>query len=109
MSRKETADLTEGDMNKWVNDTLTFIEGNETTKHKNFKQVGLCQNDKVDHKKAAKKAKQKLKKEERKFLNELSEFREQFHCIYFKELEAKKELNYYRSNRKQDKKKNIND
>jgi len=36
MSRKETADLTEGDMNKWVNDTLTFIEGNETTKHKKF-------------------------------------------------------------------------
>ncbi|XP_055386592.1 uncharacterized protein LOC129615402 isoform X2 [Condylostylus longicornis] len=106
MPRKPSNEILQGDMNKWVNDALNYIEGSDVDSNKSLKNVvSNSLNKPIDVKKAAKKAKQKLKKEEKRLLFQLRELREQFHSIYFKEFEAKNELRDFKSTKKQDKRK----
>lgn len=76
-----------------VNDLLQFIEGSSSVKTKD------------PQKKAAKKAKQKQKKEDLKRVDELKLMREEFHEYFVKEVELKKEIKLLRSEKKKDKKK----
>ncbi|XP_017039941.1 uncharacterized protein LOC108087192 isoform X2 [Drosophila ficusphila] len=68
------------DQQRWINETLNFIEGKSH------------QPQTVNPKKAAKKAKQKMRKEEEKRIKELEDLRGQFLDIYFKEFIDKYEM-----------------
>lgn len=76
-----------------VNDLLQFIEGSATAKSKD------------PQKKAAKKAKQKQKKENLKRVGELEIMRTEFHEYFVKEMELRKDMKILRSAKKRDKKK----
>lgn len=77
-----------------IQDTLSFIEGSSDK----FKKP-------LDDKKVAKKAKQKLKKEESRRTEELQELKDQFHEIYFKEFLMKDDLKKLKSSKSKNKKK----
>lgn len=77
-----------------IQETLSFIEGKTDTIKKP-----------LDDKKVAKKAKQKLKKEESRRIGELQELKEQFHEIYFKEFLMKDDLKKLKSSKSKNKKK----
>ncbi|TMW48862.1 hypothetical protein DOY81_006056 [Sarcophaga bullata] len=85
---------------RWIKETLSFIEGPTagTGKKKTQPQT-------LNPKKAAKKAKQKQRKEEEKRIAELQDLRAQFHNIYFKEFSEKLNLKSLKANKKRDKKK----
>ena len=85
---------------RWIKETLSFIEGPTagTGKKKSQPQT-------LNPKKAAKKAKQKQRKEEEKRIAELQDLRAQFHNIYFKEFSEKLNLKSLKANKKRDKKK----
>lgn len=85
--------LPEVSVKKWVNETLSFIEGSNETKGP------------VNEKKAAKKAKQKQRREEMKRIAELQDLRAQFHNIYLREFTSKNELRFMKACKKKDKKK----
>lgn len=70
----------EQDQQRWINETLNFIEGKSQQPHT------------ANPKKAAKKAKQKMRKEEEKRIKELEDLRCQFLDIYFKEFIDKYEM-----------------
>ncbi|KAH8264160.1 hypothetical protein KR038_003883 [Drosophila bunnanda] len=70
----------EQDQQRWINETLNFIEGKSQ------------QPQTANPKKAAKKAKQKMRKEEEKRIKELEDMRGQFLDIYFKEFIDKYEM-----------------
>jgi len=70
----------EQDQQRWINETLNFIEGKSQ------------QPQTANPKKAAKKAKQKMRKEEEKRIKELEDLRGQFLDIYFKEFIDKYEM-----------------
>ncbi|XP_037911819.1 uncharacterized protein LOC119651981 isoform X2 [Hermetia illucens] len=78
-------------VDKWIKETLNFIEGDEK--------------EKFASKKAEKKHRQKLKKEELKRVEELHNLKAQYQDIYFKEFAAKQELKNFKSAKKKDKKK----
>uniref|UniRef100_A0A1A9WS43 Uncharacterized protein n=1 Tax=Glossina brevipalpis TaxID=37001 RepID=A0A1A9WS43_9MUSC len=86
---------------KWIKETLSFIEGSGN-KNGNSKKG---QPQTTNPKKAAKKAKQKQRKEEEKRIAELQDLRGQFYNIYFKEFSEKHYLKILKANKKRDKKK----
>lgn len=55
-------------------------------------------------KKAAKKAKQKQKRQDDKKVEELEQFRNDFHEVFYRELDAKNELKHFKGNKKTSKK-----
>lgn len=77
-----------------IQETLSFIEGSSDK----FKKP-------LDDKKVAKKAKQKLKKEESRRVTELQELKDQFNEIYFKEFLMKDDLKKLKSCKSKNKKK----
>ncbi|XP_065371189.1 uncharacterized protein LOC135963317 isoform X2 [Calliphora vicina] len=85
---------------KWIKETLSFIEGPTAGAGKKKTQPQT-----LNPKKAAKKAKQKQRKEEEKRITELQDLRAQFHNIYFKEFSEKLNLKSSKANKKRDKKK----
>ncbi|KAM7362853.1 uncharacterized protein ACRADG_013368 isoform 2-T5 [Cochliomyia hominivorax] len=85
---------------KWIKETLSFIEGPSAGGNKKKSQPQT-----LNPKKAAKKAKQKQRKEEEKRIAELQDLRAQFHNIYFKEFSEKLNLKALKANKKRDKKK----
>ncbi|XP_023294195.2 uncharacterized protein LOC111677329 [Lucilia cuprina] len=85
---------------KWIKETLSFIEGPTSGAGKKKTQPQT-----LNPKKAAKKAKQKQRKEEEKRITELQDLRSQFHNIYFKEFSEKLNLKSLKANKKRDKKK----
>ena len=84
-------------VNKWIKDTLSYIEGSDNSGGKKQPQTS-------NPKKAAKKAKQKQRKEEEKRIDELQVLRCQFSDIYFKEFTEKQELKSFKTSKKRDKK-----
>ncbi|XP_013114146.2 uncharacterized protein LOC106091967 isoform X1 [Stomoxys calcitrans] len=85
---------------RWIKETLSFIEG-PTVAHGKKKSQPQTSNPK----KAAKKAKQKQRKDEEKRIAELQDLRAQFQNIYFKEFTEKLNLKTQKANKKRDKKK----
>uniref|UniRef100_A0A1B0C0V3 Uncharacterized protein n=1 Tax=Glossina palpalis gambiensis TaxID=67801 RepID=A0A1B0C0V3_9MUSC len=86
---------------KWIKETLSFIEGSANKTGSSKKSQPQTTNPK----KAAKKAKQKQRKEEEKRIAELQDLRGQFYNIYFKEFSEKHYLKILKGSKKRDKKK----
>lgn len=84
---------------KWIKETLSFIEGPSVAPGKKKSQPQT-----LNPKKAAKKAKQKQRKDEEKRIAELQDLRGQFHNIYFKEFTEKLNLKSMKASKKRDKK-----
>ncbi|XP_075147216.1 uncharacterized protein LOC142221381 isoform X2 [Haematobia irritans] len=85
---------------KWIKETLSFIEGPTSASGKKKSQPQTS-----NPKKAAKKAKQKQRRDEEKRIAELQDLRGQFQNIYFKEFTEKLKLKSQKANKKRDKKK----
>lgn len=81
-----------------IDEVLNYVEGTVKPKEKPKTQTDIS-------KKAAKRAKQRQRKEDERRLAELHDNRDQFHEIFFKESCSKTELKAMKSSKKKDKKK----